>query len=177
MSRDIFTRHSVGTARRLALVLSVGLALAVSTLALAQERLTLATAPDGWVVVETPHGFEALSERLDAAVRANEMGLVTRASASDGARMQGIEIPGNRVVGVFRNDFARRMLAASLPAGIEAPIRFYLTQAPDGTATLSYVPPSLVFAPYLEAAAPDLREVARELDAIFRDIAEDATAP
>jgi len=176
MSRDIFKRESARTARRLALVLSVGVALAASTVAFGQERLTPQTAPEGWVVIETQTGFEALSERLDEAVRANEMGLVTRASASDGARAQGIEIPGNRVVGVFRNDFARRMLAASVPAGIEAPIRFYLTENPDGTATLSYAPPSLVFAPYLGAAAPDLQRVAEDLDAIFREIAEDATA-
>ncbi|WP_349367789.1 DUF302 domain-containing protein [Salinarimonas sp.] len=177
MSREMFSRESAGTARRLAIVLAVGLALAASSVALAQERLTPQTAPEGWVVIETPHGFEALSARLDEAVRANEMGLVTRASASDGARGQGIEIPGNRVVGVFRNDFARRMLEASVPAGIEAPIRFYLTENPDGSATLSYAPPSLVFAPYLDAAGPDLRAVAEELDDVFGEIAEDATAP
>ncbi|OZB03078.1 MAG: hypothetical protein B7X67_18080 [Rhizobiales bacterium 39-66-18] len=38
------------------------------------------------------------------------------ASASDVAKAQGIAIPGNRAVGVYRNDFARRMLAAMLPA-------------------------------------------------------------
>lgn len=177
MSRVIFTRESAGIRRRLALVLGLGIALAASTVAFGQERLTPRTAPEGWVVLETPHAFEALSQRLDEAVRANGMGLVTRASASDGARGQGIEIPGNRVVGVFRNDFARRMLAASVPAGIEAPVRVYLTENPDGTATLSYKPPTLVFAPYLDAAAPDLRLLAAELDAIFRDIADDAAAP
>lgn len=100
--------------------------------------------------------------------------LLTPASASDGAKAQGFTIPGNRVVGVFRNDFARRMLAASVPAGIEAPIRLYLTENADGTATLSYRKPSAVFGPYLEGAMPDLKAIATELDAIFDQIAKAA---
>ena len=102
------------------------------------------------------------------------MAVVTMASASEGAKAQGFTIPGNRVVGVFRNDFARRMLAASLPAGIEAPIRFYLTENTDGTATLSYRRPSSVFAPYFDRATPDLKTLAAELDAIFDRIAAGA---
>jgi|GEM_PF-2619818 len=46
MSRDIFKRESARTARRLALVLSVGVALAASTVAFGQERLTPQTAPE-----------------------------------------------------------------------------------------------------------------------------------
>ena len=41
------------------------------------------------------------------------------------------------------------MLSASISAGIETPIRFYVTENPDGTATLSYKKPGFVFAPYL----------------------------
>ncbi|PMX56079.1 hypothetical protein C1Y13_30015, partial [Pseudomonas sp. FW305-33] len=77
-------------------------------------------------------------------------GLVTSASASQGAKAAGVDIPGNKVFGIFRNDFARRMLAASVAAGIEAPIRFYVTENPDGTATLSYKTPGAVFAPYAD---------------------------
>ena len=64
--------------------------------------------------------------------------MVTRASASAGAKGRGITIPGNLVIGVYRNDFAVRMLKASVPAGIEAPLRFYLTENADKTATLTY---------------------------------------
>ena len=134
-------------------------------------------ARDGWVVIATPLTFAALSGKLDAAVMANGMNVVNAASASVGAKAQGITIPGNRVVGVFRNDFARRMLAASIPAGIEAPVRFYLTENADGSATLSWRKPSAVFAPYLAEAAPDLRKVADELDGIFAKIGTDATKP
>jgi uncharacterized protein (DUF302 family) len=80
------------------------------------------------------------------------------------------------VVGVYRPDFAVRMLAASVPAGIEAPIRFYITENGDGTATLSYKKPSAVFAPYTDGGAA-LRELAAELDTLFAKIAREAAAP
>ncbi|MEO1192220.1 MAG: DUF302 domain-containing protein [Pseudomonadota bacterium] len=128
------------------------------------------TASEGWKVQATSHSFPALWERLQETVKANKMGLVTTASASVGAANQGFTIPGNRVVGVYRNDFARRMLEASIAAGIEAPIRFYLTENADGTATLSYKTPSFVFAPYMAEGGEDLATLAAELDAIFATI-------
>lgn len=132
---------------------------------------------NGWVVIDTHQSFAALSERLDAAVKAEKMGLVTSASASEGAKAAGFMIPGNRIVGVFRNDFARRMLSASVSAGIEAPVRFYVTENPDGTSTLSYKKPSFVFAPYLDEGKDALRSLGGELDGIFAKIANAATAP
>ncbi len=131
---------------------------------------------DGWQVVVTGYSYPELWERLKVTIKENEMGLVTTASASGGAANQGITIPGNRVVGVYRNDFARRMLDASIAAGIEAPIRFYLTENPDGTATLSYKTPSHVFAPYMEEGGPELKALAEELDQIFATIFEQTAA-
>ena len=131
----------------------------------------------GWSVNETPHAYPALIERLNAAVKANKMGLVSRASATLGAKkVLKKTIPGNMVVGVYRPDFAVRMLAASIPAGIEAPIRFYITENADGTATLSYKTPSAVFAPYKDGGAK-LEELAGELDTLFAKIATEAVAP
>ncbi len=130
----------------------------------------------GWSVTKTTHSYQALVERLDAAVKANKMGLVNRASATAGAASLGKTIPGNMVVGVYRPDFAIRMLEASVPAGIEAPIRFYITENADGTATLSYKKPSAVFAPYTDGGAK-LKDLAAELDGIFAKIAGEATAP
>ena len=122
--------------------------------------------------IATSHPFERLVERLEAAVATNQMGLVAQASASRGASARGIKIPGNAVLMVFRNDFAVRMLGASVPAGIEAPIRFYVTENTDGTASLTYRVPTAIFAPYKNA---QLDELARELDPIFEKIARDAT--
>jgi uncharacterized protein (DUF302 family) len=129
---------------------------------------------EGWKVFDTKLTFTTLVQKLDAAVKSNKMAIVTVASASDGAKAQGFSIAGNRVVGVYRNDFARRMLQASIAAGIEAPIRFYVTEDPDGTATLSYKTPTAVFTPYF-AESSDLPPLAQELDAIFDKIAETAT--
>lgn len=78
------------------------------------------------------------------------------------------------VIGVFAPRFAVRMLRASVPAGIEAPLRFYITENADGTATLTYRTPSSTFAPYGDAA---LDNMAKELDAIFADIAGEVAKP
>ncbi len=154
----------------LRLLVAIGLALTSVTGAWAETLKPR----EGWKIFETKLSFAALAERLDAAVKANKMAIITMATASDGAKAQGFAIPGNRVAGVFRNDFARRMLQASVAAGIEAPIRFYVTENSDGTATLSYKTPTAVFSPYF-AEGEDLRTIAGELDTIFESIAEAAT--
>ncbi|GGB47055.1 hypothetical protein GCM10011316_18990 [Roseibium aquae] len=130
----------------------------------------------GWRIVQTDTAYGELVERLTVAIQAEGMLLVTQASASDGARMNGVTIPGNRVFGVYRNDYARRMLDASMAAGIEAPIRYYVTENGDGTATLSWKTPSFVFEPYLGEGGEALEALARELDEVFAAIASRATA-
>lgn len=134
----------------------------------------LSDSREGWRIEKTAHGFADLVKRLEEAVKANKMGLVTAASASAGAANQDITIPGNRIVGVYRNDFARRMLEASIAAGIEAPIRFYITENADKTATLSYKLPTTAFAPYFDEGGEPLRKLAEELDAMFAKIADEA---
>lgn len=126
----------------------------------------------GTVTIKTNHGFDALAGHVEKAVTENKMGLVAQASASRGAAARGVKIPGNLVLMVFRNDYAVRMLSASVPAGIEAPLRLYITENPDGTASLTYRIPSAVFAPYGSKA---LDEMAKELDGIFQNIVRDAT--
>jgi hypothetical protein len=75
----------------------------------------------GTVIVSTSHEFDALLKRLEKAISDNRMGLVAQASASRGAASRGVSVLGNAVLEVFRNDYAVRMLEASVPAGIEAP--------------------------------------------------------
>ena len=127
----------------------------------------------GVQVVDARKNFKDLFNDLDMAIRKHRMGVVGRASASTGAARRGIEIAGNGVFGVFRNDFAVRMLRASVPAGIEAPLRIYLTEQADGTSRLTYRKPSAVFKPYGSA---ELDEMAAELDVIFEKIVRDAVA-
>jgi uncharacterized protein (DUF302 family) len=123
--------------------------------------------------VATGYSFEALQDQLTKAVEANKMAVVTKACASCGAARRGVTIPGNIVFGVYRNDFAVRMLEASIPAGIEAPIRFYITENADDTASLTYQMPSAVFAPYGSA---DLDAMAEEMDPIWQQIVDDTLA-
>jgi uncharacterized protein (DUF302 family) len=130
-----------------------------------------ATGLTGTQVFATKHGFAELVSRLEKAVKDNKMGIVARASATKGAASIGVTIPGNAVVMVYRPDFAVRMLAASVPAGIEAPLRYYVTENADGTASLTYRLPSAVFAPY---GSTELDAMAQELDVIFAKIAQDA---
>ncbi len=128
----------------------------------------------GWVVMPTAKSYGQLVDDVKAAVKANKMGVVTQAGPTGAAKNRGITIPGNRVIGVFNNRFAVRILGLSTAAMIEAPIRLYVTENEDGTASLSYKMPSTVFAPYMAEADADLGVAAGELDAIFLSIAEAA---
>jgi uncharacterized protein (DUF302 family) len=121
----------------------------------------------------SPYDFETSVARLEAAVAANDMFLIATASASRGAAGQGIVIPGNAVLLVFRNDYARRMLAASIEAGIEAPLRIYVTANAAGAVAVRWQVPTAVFAPYKNAA---LDALAQELDPIFLRIVAQALA-
>lgn len=154
------------------LFLCVVMALSVTGLARADSL----SDREGWQVVPTDKAFEPLVEDLKTAIKADKMGLITQASASAGAKGRGITIPGNRVIGVYRNDYAVRMLEASVAAGIEAPVRFYVTENSDGTATLSWKTPSFVFAPYMDEGGEALAELSAELDLVFLSIAEGAVA-
>ena len=129
------------------------------------------TEREGWVVMPTDKPYQELIDAVKAAVKANRYGVVTEAGPTGMARSRGIEIPGNRVIGVFNNDVAVRVLALSTAAMIEAPIRMYVTEDEGGTATLSYKTPSLVFAPYMEEGGSELGAIANELDDAFSTIA------
>jgi len=121
----------------------------------------------GTTTIETKQPFDAYLEKLTKAISANKMGLVAEACATCGAKAIGVHISGNRVIMIFNPHFAVRMLAASTAAGIEAPLRLYVTENSDGTARLTYRLPSHVFAPYDVAA---LNVMAKELDVILEKI-------
>lgn len=129
---------------------------------------------EGWVITPTDKSFKQLVADVKSAAKANKMGVVTQAGPTAAAKNRGIDIPGNRVIGVFNNIFAVKILGLSEAAMIEAPIRLYVTENEDDTATLSYKTPSLVFAPYM-AEADGLDAEAAKLDDIFRSISQSAT--
>lgn len=125
----------------------------------------------GWAVHQTAKSYDRLLADLKAAVKDEGLIVVTEAGPTATARARGIEIPGNRVVGVYNNDYAVRVLNLSVAAMIEAPIRFYVTENADGTATLSYKTPSFVFSPYMQEGGAELASIAGELDTRFARIA------
>jgi uncharacterized protein (DUF302 family) len=147
------------------------IAATLSSLLLAASPVR-ASGTEGMVVLQMQVPYDQAWLKLKAAIQKRRMGIVSRASASAGAKSRGITIPGNMVIGVFRNDFAVRMLATSVEAGIEAPLRFYLTENSSNETSLRYQQPSATFAPYPGA---DLKKLASELDDIFADIAAAAT--
>jgi uncharacterized protein (DUF302 family) len=125
----------------------------------------------GTKIIETGQPFDAYVEKLTAAIKTNKMGIVGNACATCGAKTIGVTIPGNRVLMIFNPHFAVRMLKASEAAGIEAPLRLYVTEQPNGKTRLTYRLPSHVFGAYNVAA---LNEMGKELDAIVAKIVGDA---
>ena len=127
----------------------------------------------GYRIVALKQPFAGLEEKLKAAVLKNGMNAVNRASASDGAKSRGIAIRGDAVIGIFRNDFAVRMLEANVDAGIEAPLRVHLVEEADGTSSIRYYRPSFVFGHY---DGEKIRAMGLELDAIIEQIVADTLA-
>lgn len=132
-----------------------------------------ALAQDGRVTAVSRAPFQKVAEALEQAITEQKMALVCHANAQAGAAARGVKIKGNQVLMVFRNDFAVRLLAADPKSGFEAPIRIYVYENPDGTTTVSYLPPSAVLAPYPH---PEVKKVAAELNPIFKAIVDRALA-
>lgn len=154
----------------ISLLISVFFALSLPALAEMNER-------EGWVVKRTSQSHADLVSRTRQAIKENGLIVVTQAGPTKAAAARGIDIPGNTVIGAFNNDFAVRLLSLSTPAMIEAPIRFYVTENSDGSATLSYKSPSFLLSPYVEDGKAGIVDIAQELDTVFAAIAEQAAAP
>ena len=153
---------------------AVTLAVALAGPLSAQTVADMSDRP-GWSVIRTAKPHADLVEATKAAVAANSMAVVTEAGPTEAAARRGVTIPGNRVIGAFNNVFAVRLLEQSTASMIEAPLRLYVTENADGTATLSYRRPSEVLSPYT-AEAQGVAEIAAELDTVFAAIAASAVA-
>ncbi|WP_028465956.1 DUF302 domain-containing protein [Nisaea denitrificans] len=145
---------------RLRLVL---LALCVTLgLAVAPAHAAVQAPYSGTETIATGKPFIPFIKALSGAIKAKGFNIVGIACATCAAKSQGVTVPGNRVFFFFKPAYAVRMLAASEAAGIEAPIRVYVTEAGDGTAEVTYRLPSHVFGAY---EVPDLDVLGAELDA------------
>lgn len=152
-------------------MLKIGAQWLLLSIGLLTWNLSEAIAQDGKVTLTSKASFTQVAAALQQVITNEKMGLVCHANAQAGAASRGVKIPGNQVLMVFRPDFAVRMLNASVEAGIEAPIRIYIYENPDGTATITYRKPSSVFSPYKH---PDLNAIGAELDPIFERIVAQA---
>jgi len=150
----------------------------VTAVTIAIAPVTAASLGDqpGWAASKSGHDYATLVKRVNAAAKDHKIGVVTRASATVGAaKVLKKKIPGNMVVGLYHPRFAIPMLEASIAAGIEAPIRVYITENSDGTATLSYKKPSAVFAPYMKEGGEKLKKLSAELDTLFASLVKQAS--
>ncbi|WP_293575975.1 DUF302 domain-containing protein [Phaeobacter sp.] len=152
----------------------LGVTLCASFLAPIGSLATAQALPDrhGWVSHGTQKPYAQLVRDVIAATKANGLHVVTQAGPTKAAAARGITIPGNRVIGVFNNDFAVRFLSHSTHAMIEAPLRLYVTETESGTGTLSYKTAAHVFGPYADDGGAAVLEIAAELDARLKAIAE-----
>lgn len=149
----------------------LGCALLATSSASAQDTIPTVGPQDGWAVHDSDKPYQEMVDDVKTAAGNNGLGVVTEAGPTQAAADRGIEIPGNRVIGLFNNDYAVRILKASTAAMIEAPIRMYVTEAPDGTATLSYKLPTYVYKPYMEDGGKALTTAAEELETDFAAVA------
>ena len=118
-------------------------------------------------VIATSLILSQLRNHLKAAIEKSGMYVLTSESAGAGAKRRGIDVPGNLVLYLYRNDFAVRMLNASMPSSIEAPLRFYVTEQAEGTSTLTYRKPSAGFGACCSA---NLDKMLAELDTIWAKV-------
>jgi uncharacterized protein (DUF302 family) len=154
-------------------ILAAGLIVACLTIA-APARAENPTPYPDTVTIETGKPFGPFVEAFAKAITSNGFNIVGIACANCAIKgVFGETVPGNRVFLFFKPAYARRMLAASVAAGIEAPIRVYATEAADGSAHVTYRKPSAVFGAY---EVPDLAAMGRELDHHVARIVADAGA-
>ena len=91
------------------------------------------------VTIVSSRPFAQVVDALEKSIARHGLTLVCHANAQRGAAARGVAIKGNQVLMIFRNDLAGRF---------EVPIRVYLYENPDGTATVSYIRPTSIFALY-----------------------------
>lgn len=106
------------------------------------------------------------AEKLIAAIATYPMGLVAHANGQANCAKNGIVVPADQVLEVFRPDYAVKVWAAEKAAGIDIPLRIHLYEA-DGRTWVAYRTASETFKSYVN---PQLDVLGGELDAIFNQL-------
>jgi uncharacterized protein (DUF302 family) len=158
---------AVGWHIRLALALFVlATAVASTTAARAAEDEPEAVGPyPGTVSLGSSYALGDAVRRVEKAVRANGLTLVQ--TVNSGGRGQ----TGASVILVSSSDYWGRILKINQLAGMEMPIRIYVTDTGNRTSAVIYRAPSSIFALY---DSPELDHIAGDLDQLFAKIVDDA---
>jgi uncharacterized protein (DUF302 family) len=153
----------------------IRLALALVVLAMATASMTSAHADEdepeavgpypGTVSLASSYSLADAVRRLEKAVRANGLTLVQ--TVNSGGRGQ----TGVSVLLVSSSDYWGRILKLNQLAGMEMPIRIYVTDTGNRTSAVIYRAPSSIFALY---DSPELDRIAIDLDQTFAKIVDDA---
>ena len=101
--------------------------------------------------------------KLQAAIAAFPMGLVSHIDGQANAARKGLSVTADQILEVFRPDFAVRVWQADKRAGLDIPVRIHVYAA-DGATHVACRLPSRIFKPYANAG---LDAIGAELDAIF----------
>jgi len=118
--------------------------------------------------------FARVTAALQKAVAQHKLTLVGISDVKKAPQPKGTTIRGNQVVMVFRNDLLTRLVKADPAAAFEAPMRFHVYENQDGTATVTYVKPSVLLRSYRN---PEVRAVGEELDLVFTSVMGLALTP
>lgn len=112
---------------------------------------------------------DAAVDTLKQAVEQEGLRVVAHINGQANAAKLGKTVPADQILEVFRPDYAMRVWAACKPAGLDVPLRIHVYENTTGDTTVSYRPPSEVFAPFDSA---ELMSVAEELDPLFAAIVD-----
>jgi len=151
------------------------LGMALMLLALAMGSVSAARADEdepeavgpypGTVSLGSSYAQADAVRRLEQAVRANGLTLVQTINS-------GGQGPASvSVILVSSSDYWGRILKVNQLAGMEMPIRIYVTDTGNKSSAVVYRAPSSIFALY---DSPELDRIAAELDQVFAKIVDDA---
>jgi uncharacterized protein (DUF302 family) len=104
--------------------------------------------------------------RLAAAIAACPMGLVAHINGQANCAKQGLDVPADQILEVFRPDYAAKVWEADKTAGFDIPLRIHVYEQ-AGRTWIAHRPASEVFRPYANVR---LDALGAELDGIFSRI-------
>lgn len=111
-------------------------------------------------------GADDAAKKLIAAIAACPMGLAAHINGQANCAKQGLDVPADQILEVFRPDYAVKVWAADKRAGLDIPLRLHLYEQ-DGRTWIAHRTASETFAPY---ASAELDALGAELDGIFQQI-------